>query len=173
MARCRPPRYRQREPPRSCASPQLRNRPADAVREQIVEVDMELDDAAVTVPGKARRRQDRLSTDLEILPGPDDPGLDRAVRLTGRYPIDRTREGDLHQGDQSVERRAKPDVLHATLQIRQAVLEREAVIEVGRVRNACALGLGRKVETEIAGDRKRTQVRERPRQVAQSFAEIE
>src|SRR5271165_1087720 len=134
---------------------------------------MELDDAAVAVPGEAVRRYDRLRADLEILAGPDDPGLDRADRLTARYPIDRGREGDFDQRDQSIERLAQPDVLHTALQIGQAVFEGEAVIEVGWVRNACAFGLGRKIEAEIAGDRKGTQVRERPRQVTQSFAEIE
>src|SRR5258708_1491820 len=115
---------------------------------------MELDNAAIAVPREARRRQDRLRADLEVGSGPDDPGLDRADRLTGRYPVDRGCKGELHQRDQPVERRAKPDVLHTTLEIGEAVFEGETVVEGVRVRHAGALDFGRKVETEVAGDRK-------------------
>src|SRR5437763_1804960 len=91
-ARRRSPARRQPAPPRLCALPPLRNRPADAAWEQIVEIDMELDDAAVAVSREVIRRQDRLRADLEVLPGPDDSRLDRADRLSGRYAVDRGRK---------------------------------------------------------------------------------
>src|SRR5215472_10693919 len=90
---------------------------------------MELKDAAVAVPGETVRRDDRFGADLEILAGPDDPGLDRADRLTGRYAIDRRREGDLDQWDQLTERGTKPNVLYAAFEIGEAVFEGEAVVE--------------------------------------------
>ena len=49
---------------------------------------MELEDAAVAVPSEARCRQDCLRADLEILPGPDDPGLDRTGCLTPETAIE-------------------------------------------------------------------------------------
>ena len=79
---------------------------------------MELDDAALAVPSEAVGGDDRLRADLEICAGPDDPGLDRAERLICRHPIDRGAEGDLDQRDKSIERLAKPDVLHAAFEVR-------------------------------------------------------
>src|SRR5689334_16111294 len=46
----------------------------------------------------------------------------------------------------------RPDVLHAALQVGQAVLEGEPVIDVVRVGVAGAFGLGWKIHAEIAGD---------------------
>src|SRR6516165_7624597 len=73
---------------------------------------MELDDAAVTVPGEAVGRDYRFRADLEIRAGPNDPGLDGAGGLISRRPADRGGEGYFHQRDQLIERGTKPHVLH-------------------------------------------------------------
>ena len=69
---------------------------------------------------------------------------------------------------ESIERLAKPDVLHAAFEVRQAVFEGEAVIEGARVRHAGTRRLGRKAETKIAGDRNGTQISQRPRDVREA-----
>src|SRR6516162_11096676 len=74
---------------------------------------------------------------------------------------------------ESIERLAKPDVLHAAFEVRQAVFEGEAVIEGARVRHAGTRRLGRKAETKIAGDRNGTQISQRPRDVTEALAEVE
>src|SRR5215467_6800593 len=98
---------RQRVSLRFCASPPLRNRLADAVRKDVVKIEVELDNAAIAVPGEPVRQNDRLCPDLEIRAGPDDPGLDRAKRLIRWRPADRSAERNLHQRNQLIERRAK------------------------------------------------------------------
>src|SRR6516165_5821331 len=134
---------------------------------------MKLDDAAVTVPGEARRRYDRLGADLEIRPCPDDSRLDRADRLPSKSPVHRGREGDFDQRKQLIERLPEPDVLHAALEIGEAVFEGEAVIEGSGIRKASALGLGGKVEAEITGNRKGPQIGKRARDIAEPLTEIE
>src|SRR3974377_938384 len=97
---------------------------------------MQLDHAAIAVPGAAVCRYDRLGADLEVRSRPDDPWLNRAGRLIGWRPADRGREGYFHQRDQLTEGRTKPDVLHAAFDVRKAVFESEAVAEIVRVRHA-------------------------------------
>jgi hypothetical protein len=47
-----------------------------AARKQIVEIEMQLKDAAVAVSRETVRRNDRFGADLKILARPDDAGLD-------------------------------------------------------------------------------------------------
>src|SRR5947209_10848562 len=109
---------------------------------------MQLDDPAIAVPRLFVDRDDRLSSDLEIGPAPNNPGLDSADRLAGD-PVYRGRERYLDERDHLAERRTQADVLNAALQVREAVLEGEPVIDTVRIGRASAFGLGRKIETEI------------------------
>src|SRR5215469_4094225 len=102
---------------------------------------MKLNDTAVAMPREACCRYDRLCADLEIRPCPDDSGLNRADRLPSQSPVHRGREGDLDQRKELIERLPQSDVLHAALEIGEAVFEGEGVIEGGRIRKAGAFGL--------------------------------
>jgi hypothetical protein len=62
-------------------------RPADRVREEVVEIEMQLDDTAIPVTGQPRRRDDRFGSDLHIQSSPNDPRLDRAHRLASQPSV--------------------------------------------------------------------------------------
>src|SRR5438477_70080 len=118
-------------------------------------------------------RQDGLGADLKISPAPDDAGLDGSYRLRTLASGNRRRKRDLDERDQPAERLAQADVLHAALQVRQAVFEREPVIEIVRVWRAGAFGFGRKIEAEIAGNRKGPQIGKLGRKIAETLSKVQ
>src|SRR3981189_2507243 len=147
------------------------NRSADRPREKVVEIEMQLDNAAETTPGQARRRQDHLGADLHKLPGPDDAGLDRADGLAAGVAVQSGRKRHLDERDHAVERRLETDIPDLPLQIFQTVFKRETIIEVVRIGRIGAGGLGREIDAHIAGNGNRAQPGQRLRQIAETFAE--
>src|SRR5215472_17996216 len=93
----------------------------ERIRENVVEIKVQLDHAAEPVTARRIDRDDRLGADLVVLPRPDHPRLDRADRLAAPTAIERGRKRRLDQRDHPVERGAEADVLHILLQVGEAV----------------------------------------------------
>jgi len=128
---------------------------------------------ADAVAAQAVDRNDHFGAKLVVLPGPDEPGLDGARGLAALAAIERRRQGHLDQRDHVANRPRQSDVRHVLLQVREAVFESEAVVDIVGVRHAGGRCLGRKVEAEIADNGEGPQKGQRPRDVAEALAEIE
>src|SRR5207248_8497086 len=90
------------------------DRPADRRRKQIVEKEMHLRDPTCAVAAAAVDGDDRLHSELHVLPRPDDSRIDRPGR-SARAAIERGRHRELDDGNHPVEGLTNTDVLHEAL----------------------------------------------------------
>src|SRR3954452_5499255 len=81
---------------RKCAGSFLASEdgPAERMRENVVDVEVQLRDKADAVAAALVHRKNRLGGELDMLPGPDEAGIDRPGRAAAAGP-GRRREGEL------------------------------------------------------------------------------
>src|SRR5437773_5050527 len=89
---------------------------------------MKLREKANAAAASAVHRNDGLRGKLNITPGPDDAGIDRARRPM-LAAVERRRKREFDDWDQLVERLAPTGALHVRLQVRNAVFDREAPLQ--------------------------------------------
>src|SRR6185437_2050128 len=153
--------------------------PADRLRKQVVEEEMQLREYADAVAAAMVDRYYGFHCQLDVLTGPDDPGVDGAGGSAGAA-VERGRHREFHDRDHPVERRLQSDILHERLKIRQAVLNREAPFE--RVRIALDVDVAvvadrsraaprRDPDADEAGDRERAKELHVGRKIAEALAE--
>src|SRR5271165_4940630 len=90
---------------------------------------MKLKKPADTVTRERVDRKDRFGADLEILSGPDQPGLNRARGLASLAAVEGCRHRYLDERNHAIERRAEADIPDAVLEIFETIFERKPVIE--------------------------------------------
>src|SRR5580658_2411331 len=122
---------------------------SDASREEVVEIEVELHEAADAVAAQAVDGHDHLGAELVILARPDEAGLHGPRGVAALAAVERRGEREFHQRNKMIEGRADADVLHMVLEVFEAVFDGEAVVEIVRVGIAVALDLGREVEAQI------------------------
>src|SRR6266851_2765218 len=101
---------------------------ADTVGKNVIEVEVQLGDDADILSTGLCRRNDCLDAELHRLPGPDDPGVDRADRLLAIAVGNRRGEPEFYQRGQPVDPFGQAKIVNVGTQIKIAVLHRESVI---------------------------------------------
>src|SRR6266568_928911 len=163
-------------PPRRYASVALASleyRPPDAPREQVIDEEVNKHEhpdirSWLRVHGNLGG-----SAHLDVLADPDDARVHGPGRPSHARCVETRSQGDLYQCDESVQRRAEPDVLHGGLQVHEAVLHRESPVQGGGVHDASPRTLRRETRADDSRDRERTQDPERLRQVTEPLPEEE
>src|SRR6266436_2208829 len=94
-----------------------KQRPAKAVRKQIVEIEMQLRYHADRLPGSLINWNRRFHAELYVLARPDHAGIDRARGFTALSAIQRRVERKFYERDEPVEGSTQADVLYLFLQV--------------------------------------------------------
>src|SRR5262249_33691924 len=134
---------------------------------------MQLYDPTETTAREPCGRNNCFGADLHIFPEPDEPRLDCTGGLTSEPAIERRRKRDLDQRDKLVKRGGETDVFHVVLEVFEAVLEREAIVDKVGIGQSGALGLRGETEVQSAGNCKRPQPGQGVRQIPHAFAKID
>src|SRR5579864_5908329 len=106
---------------------------AKAIGENIVEVEVELNEAPHAVTLAAAVGDDQLGADLEVLSRPDQARCDHAGGRGRHAAVEGRAAGDFHERRDSVKRWGKPDVLDLALKINKAVFDGHPEIEDVRI----------------------------------------
>src|SRR5262245_38543351 len=118
----------------------IEQRLADALREEVVEEEVDLEQDAILASGGTVHRDDSFEPELHIAARPDHARVDRAGG--GPASVQRFLHGDLDERNQPVERFREAHVLHERLQVQQAVLDREPDVQhVGVLRRRLGSGV--------------------------------
>src|SRR5437762_9013988 len=104
-----------------------KQRSAQRMRKQIVEIEMHLANYAHRFPSSLIDWYDRFHPELYVLARPDHAGINRASGLTAPSAIQRRVKGKLYKRDEPVERSAQSNILYLFLQIDERVFQREAI----------------------------------------------
>ena len=155
------------------------------MRETVVQIKVHLRDYADAAACAVIDRNDRLDSVLEVLPRPDDSGIDRARGFSTGAAVKRSFERHFHERNHAIERGVQMQILHLRLEIRNAVLKRESPLQNIRVPfhlqlprpghviewNAACARAGWNGDTGQTREGQRFQVAHRLRQIAKAFAE--
>src|SRR5438270_3533615 len=143
------------------------DRPAERMRENVVDVKMQLGDEADAVSALIIHRKDRLGGELHMLPGPDEAGIDRAGRAAAAGPC-RRREREFDDRRQLRNKRAEAQVAHIVLEIEQAVLDRAAPFDRLGLVSPTREGISKR-----AGNGERPQKFHAVGEIAEAFAQLD
>src|SRR5262245_29554701 len=84
-------------------------------------------------PGAVVDRNGRFETELNGLPEPDEPRVDRASSLPATATIQAGLEWELDERDHAVKRCPQSHIFHKCLQILQVILYGEALAQPDRI----------------------------------------
>src|SRR5579875_671823 len=107
----------------------VKQRRAESVRREVIEVKIEAEHHADRVAGALVHRHQQFDAPLEVMAQPDHPGRDVAGGLAMATAIEAGLHWQFDDRDHVVEGRLDACVLHEVLQIRDAVLQRQAPVQ--------------------------------------------
>src|SRR5438105_2007054 len=154
---------------------------SDRRRKEIVEKKVQLRDPSDAAARSAVHRNDSFRRNLNITAGPDEARVDRARRPV-RTAVERRRKREFDNGNEAIERLAPSGALHVRVQIRNAVLDREAPlqhvrmtldVDVAFIVDRRGAGARWNGDAELSGDREGTQIFHLVPEVAATLAEKE